>query len=160
MRAATPADQPSSGRNASIRSYRSPPARVLAVEDDEEAAESLGLILELLGHQARVVHDGPSALEALRHDSPDIMLIDVGLPGMNGYELARVIRGDPEHRDLVLAAVTGYGRPEDRDRAHEAGFDHHLVKPVDLAVLRAIVDSAAGSRGGDLGSVDRRAPPD
>jgi PAS domain S-box-containing protein len=116
------------------------PARVLMVEDNPEAAESLMMILELLGHQARVVHDGRTAIDAARANLPDVMLIDIGLPGMNGYEVAQAIRRDATLKHLVLVALTGYGLSEDKARAMAAGFDHHLVKPVDLDALQELVE--------------------
>jgi PAS domain S-box-containing protein len=114
-------------------------ARVLMVEDNPDAAESLVMILELVGHHVRVVHDGPAALEAARANVPDIMLVDIGLPGMNGYEVARAVRGDAALKHVVLVALTGYGRPDDKAEAMAAGFDYHLVKPVDLDALGELV---------------------
>jgi len=129
------------------------PARVLMVEDNPDAAESLVMILELLGHHVRVVHDGIAALETARANLPDIMLVDIGLPGMNGYEVARAIRRDGALKDVVLVALTGYGRPEDRAQALAAGFDYHLVKPVDLDALGDLVArlGAATRAGGSPG---------
>jgi two-component system CheB/CheR fusion protein len=115
------------------------PARVLMVEDNPDAAESLVMILELLGHHVRVVHDGAVALDAARANVPDIMLVDIGLPGMNGYEVARAVRADPHLKQVVLVALTGYGRPDDKAAAMAAGFDYHLVKPVDLDALGELV---------------------
>jgi len=115
------------------------PARVLMVEDHPDTAESLVMILELVGHHVRVVHDGYAALEAARANTPDIMLIDIGLPEMNGYEVAQAIRSDPALKHIVLVALTGYGRAEDKVRALAAGFDYHLVKPVDLDALDDLV---------------------
>jgi signal transduction histidine kinase/ActR/RegA family two-component response regulator len=119
------------------------PARVIVVEDNPEAAESLVMVLELLGHVVRVVHHGPAAIEAAHADAPDVMLIDIGLPEMNGYEVAQVIRGDTSLRHLALIALTGYGEPKDRARAMAAGFDDHVVKPVDLDVLGELVERVA-----------------
>src|SRR5262249_27133363 len=87
----------------------------------------------------RVVHDGRAAVEAARANIPDLMLVDIGLPGMNGYEVARAIRHDPSLKHLVLVALTGYGRSEDKAEAMAAGFDYHLVKPVDLEALGDLV---------------------
>jgi two-component system CheB/CheR fusion protein len=115
------------------------PTRVLMVEDNPDAAESLVLILELLGHHVRVVADGRAGLEAARANVPDIMLVDIGLPGLNGYELAQAIRRDPALKHVVLVALTGYGRPEDKADAVAAGFDYHFVKPVDLDALGDLV---------------------
>ena len=114
-------------------------ARVLLVEDNGDAGESLMMLLELLGHRARMVHHGSAALEAARADPPDVMLVDIGLPGIDGYEVARRVRQDPALRHVVLVALTGYGRDEDRQRALGAGFDHHLVKPVNPETLESLV---------------------
>jgi signal transduction histidine kinase/ActR/RegA family two-component response regulator len=114
-------------------------ARVLMVEDNPDAAESLVMILELLGHRVRVVHDGIAAIDAARANPPDLMLIDIGLPGLDGYEVARRIRRDPTLNRVVLVALTGYGRAEDKERSLAAGFDYHLVKPVDLDALSELV---------------------
>jgi two-component system CheB/CheR fusion protein len=132
------------GRTA-LRAPR--PARVLIVEDNPDAAESLVMILELLGHRVRVAYDGMAALDAAGASPPDLMLIDIGLPGIDGYELARRIRRDPALRHLLLVALTGYGRDEDRVQSLAAGFDHHLVKPVDLAALGELVERLGRSRG-------------
>ena len=123
------------------------PSRVLLVEDNPDAAESLMMILELLGHHVRVVHDGRAALEAARANLPDIMLIDIGLPGMNGYDLAQAIRCDTTLARIILVALTGYGRSEDKAQALAAGFDYHLVKPVDLQALGDLVARPAPGRG-------------
>ena len=115
------------------------PTRVLLVEDNEDAAESLRLLLEVLGHRVRVTHNGADALEAARANPPDLMLVDIGLPGIDGYEVARRVRRDPLLRALTLVALTGYGQAEDRQRALAAGFDHHLVKPVEPERLEDIM---------------------
>jgi CheY-like chemotaxis protein len=97
------------------------------------------MILEILGHHVRAVHDGPQALEAARANRPDVMLVDIGLPGMNGYDVARAARSDPTLADVVLVALTGYGTDEDKARSIAAGFDHHLVKPVNVEALGELV---------------------
>jgi PAS domain S-box-containing protein len=125
--------------DAQARTREQHPARVLMVEDNPDAAESLVMLLELLGHNVRVVHDGLAALEAATANVPDIMLVDIGLPGLDGYEVARSIRREPALRNIVLVALTGYGRPEDKAQAMAAGFDYHLVKPVDLEALGELV---------------------
>ena len=113
---------------------------VLLVEDNRDARETLQRLLEHEGHRVSVAVDGPAALDALRSARPEIALIDIGLPGMDGYELARRIRADVDaERKLVLVAVTGYGMPEDRRRSADAGFDAHLIKPLDLAALAAVL---------------------
>src|SRR5262249_40367242 len=98
-------------------------SRILVVEDNVEAAESLAKLLELFGHEVHVAHDGPAALELARTKTPRVLLVDIGLPGMDGYEVARLARQDPRLRDAVLFALTGYGRDEDRKAALAAGFD-------------------------------------
>jgi two-component system CheB/CheR fusion protein len=123
-----------------VERMRDAGARVLIVEDNPDAAEGLLMILELLGHRVRVVPDGIGALDAARASPPDVMLVDIGLPGMDGYELARRIRRDPALKHLVLVALTGYGREEDKDRSIGAGFDYHLVKPVALDALSDLID--------------------
>ena len=116
------------------------PREVLVVEDNPDARETLQRLLEHEGHRVRVAVDGPAALEALRSARPEIALIDIGLPGMDGYELARRIRADIDaERKLVLVAITGYGLPEDRRRSAAAGFDAHLIKPLDLDALDALL---------------------
>lgn len=117
-------------------------ARVLVVEDNPDVAEGLMMLIELLGHRITVARDGLSAVEAAQSSLPDVMLVDIGLPGIDGYEVARRIRSNPRLRQTVLIALTGYGRDEDRDRARAAGFDHHLVKPVELEALRTLVARA------------------
>lgn len=113
--------------------------RVLVVEDNVDAAESLMMLLEVFGNQARVARDGPTALEMACADVPDLMLVDIGLPGMDGYEVARRVQKTPDLREVPLVALTGFGQEEDRRRALEAGFDHHLTKPVDPQRLRRLV---------------------
>jgi CheY-like chemotaxis protein/anti-sigma regulatory factor (Ser/Thr protein kinase) len=121
-------------------------ARVLIVEDNSDAGEALGMLLELLGHHVRVVQDGARALEAARANIPDIMLVDIGLPGMNGYEFARAVRRDEGLKHLILVALTGYGRPEDTAKTIAAGFDYHLVKPVEPNALSEIVSQFDSSQ--------------
>ena len=110
--------------------------RVLVVDDNVDAAELLSDALEGLGYETRTAYDGPSALEVAAAFDPDIALLDIGLPAMDGYELARRLRGRPDTaKPLRLIALTGYGRDTDRVRTREAGFDAHMVKPIDLAAL-------------------------
>jgi CheY-like chemotaxis protein len=111
---------------------------VLLVEDNADAAESLAMLLTLLGHDVRAVGDGPSAIAAIRDETPDVALVDIGLPGMDGYELARRLRA-LDHAQILLVALTGYGHENDKLRAAEAGFHAHLVKPIDLEDLERIL---------------------
>jgi PAS domain S-box-containing protein len=120
--------------------------RILLVEDQPDARESLRLLLIEEGHDVAVARDGPEGLDRLRHWRPEVALIDIGLPGFDGYELAAAVRSDPETRAVFLVAVTGYGQPEDRRRALNAGFDEHIVKPVlHETLIRAM--RRAGCRG-------------
>lgn len=117
-----------------------PILRILVVDDNEDAAESLAMLLSLSGHQMRIAHSGEAALIAVREFEPDVAFIDIGLPGLNGYEVARRLRADPDTRTtLRLIALTGWGTDEDRKRAYAAGFDFHLVKPADLDGITAIL---------------------
>jgi signal transduction histidine kinase len=104
---------------------------VLLAEDNEDAAETLRMLLEYSGYEVRVAHSGPEAIAAAREQAPDALLCDIGLPGMSGYEVARVLRAEPALSDTLFMALTGYGTSEDRAAALEAGFDLHLAKPVD-----------------------------
>ena len=113
--------------------------RVLVVDDNRDAADSLGMLLHFLGAEVKVVHDGRSALEAMKTFRPAVVLLDLGMPEMNGLEVARRMREDPEACDTTLVALTGWGQREDRRRTHEAGFDYHLVKPADVGALQSIL---------------------
>ena len=110
-----------------------PARRVLLVDDSVDAAEALSMLLETLGHEVRTMHDGTSALAIVDEFRPEVVILDIGLPGMDGFALARELRKRPSTRDVLLIALTGYGGDEDRLRARDAGFDHHLVKPVSFA---------------------------
>jgi CheY-like chemotaxis protein len=112
--------------------------RVLIADDNVDAADGLRRLLEFQRHQVEVVHDGLAAVEAARSE-PDIVLLDISLPGLDGLEVARRIRARPGTHRPLLVAVTGLGRDEDRRRSEDAGFDHHLVKPIDLASLTALL---------------------
>jgi CheY-like chemotaxis protein/two-component sensor histidine kinase len=105
--------------------------RILVVDDNEDCAESLGALLSISGYEVKLARDGQSAIEAVRNEIPAVVLLDLGLPDLNGYEIARRLRAMPHGRDILLIAVTGYGQASDRERSKEAGFDYHLVKPVD-----------------------------
>ena len=116
--------------------------RVLIVDDNEDAAHSLALLLRLIGQDVRTAHDGPAALEVVRDFQPDIAFLDIGLPGMNGYELAKRLRQEPGGDKVFLVALTGWGQEEDRRRSREAGFDHHLTKPADPAALEPLLSQS------------------
>ncbi len=139
---------PTAAGNAAVRSEANPVGkprsgrRVLVADDNQDAADSLGLILELAGHQVRVAHGGHSALQIAAEFHPDVVLLDIGMPDLNGYDTARALRAAPGGEDLELIALTGWGHPDDKRRAAEAGFDRHLTKPVDPAALEALLRGA------------------
>lgn len=120
-----------------------PSLRVLIVDDNEDAAQTLGMLLVKTGHDIRTVHDGPSALRAALEYRPDAVLLDIGLPGMDGLEVARNLRQQSIFKNVVLIAMTGYGQDSDLLRSEEAGFDHHMVKPVNFKKLRQILATAS-----------------
>jgi CheY-like chemotaxis protein len=117
------------------------------VDDNRDAAESLGMVLNLLGAEVHVVCSGPEALEALGTHRPAVVLLDIGMPGMDGYEVARRIREQPDFRDVTLVALTGWGQEEDRRRSRTAGFDYHLVKPADVTALKTLMNSLESRSG-------------
>ncbi|MGD9647335.1 MAG: PAS domain S-box protein [Pirellulales bacterium] len=114
--------------------------RVLVVDDNSDSATSLGMLLKILGMEVQVAHDGPTALASIESYRPNFILLDIGMPGMDGYEVARRIRERREFDDIVLIALTGWGQAGDRQRSRAAGFQHHLVKPADIAALRSLLD--------------------
>jgi two-component system CheB/CheR fusion protein len=114
--------------------------RILVVDDNVDTAESLAALLRLAGHRVETAHDGPAALEASAAFTPEIVLLDIGLPGMDGYEVAYQLRRQMPSPRTLLVALTGYGRSEDRQHAQEAGFDHHLTKPVTPEALTELID--------------------
>jgi signal transduction histidine kinase/CheY-like chemotaxis protein len=124
---------------------RAQPLRVIVVDDNQDAAQMLATLLEVQGHAVSVEYDGRGALLRARIERPQVMLLDIGLPDTDGYALARQLRAIPELRGVVLVALTGYGQIEDRRLAEEAGFDHHLVKPADLAQVSSILASVQRS---------------
>ena len=122
----------------------SPPRtrRILVVDDNHDSAESLAMLLSITGHETFTAHDGAAALDAAARHRPDVVLLDIGLPTLNGYEVCRRIREEPWGKEMVLIALTGWGQEEDRRKSHEAGFDGHLVKPVNYpALVGALLDS-------------------
>jgi PAS domain S-box-containing protein len=136
-----PADSPREAQPGAAGEIRG--QRILVVDDNRDAAESLKLLLRLCGHDASAAHDGPEALALARALRPSLVLLDIGLPGMDGYELARRLREEPLHKDARLVAMTGYGQMTDRERSSGAGFFAHLVKPVSLEALNALLARTA-----------------
>jgi CheY-like chemotaxis protein len=111
----------------------------LIVDDIRDTAATLAMLLELEGHEVHTAHDGPDALTAARTYRPEVIFLDIGLPGMDGYEVARRLREEEGTREAYLVAMTGYGQEEDRQRSYRAGFDRHLTKPVDPAELHVLL---------------------
>lgn len=116
-----------------------PRRRVLVVDDHRDSARMLGILLDTLGHDVRTAHNGSQAIDDVTAFRPEVVFLDIGLPEIDGYEVARRLRAKPEGRDLKLIALTGWGHDEDRRRALEAGFDHHVVKPVTAKTLRELL---------------------
>ena len=134
----TPAPQPPATPKETA-APAGPSLRILVVDDNADSVRSLGLLLTRSRHQVRTAHDGPSALEAALDFRPNVVLLDIGLPRMDGYEVARKMRQQPILTNVLLIALTGYGQESDRQRSRQAGFDHHLVKPLDFGKLEQIL---------------------
>jgi CheY-like chemotaxis protein len=117
---------------------RLPPRRILLVDDNADAAVTLSSLLDTLGATVRVAHNGPEALSAFDVFHPDAVLLDIGMPDMDGYEVARRLRA-ADHNGVLLIALTGWGQEHDQERARAAGFDHHMIKPPNLEMLRAVL---------------------
>lgn len=143
--AAAPAGEPQpSGSETELP--QGPRCRILIADDNRDSADSLSLLLSLSGHETWTAHDGLEAIEAARSHNPDVALLDIGMPKINGYEVARRIRQEPWGQRILLVAITGWGQDDDKQQAREAGFDHHLTKPVNLADLRALLEEASQGR--------------
>ena len=135
---------PAGGKNSGRKPVADPSARakahrILVVDDNEDTARGMARFLKLSGHEVRVALDGPSALLAARAFLPGIVLLDIGLPGMNGYELARALRADEKLAGATFIAVSGYGQEKDRNEAQDSGFDHHMIKPLDVDRLLDVI---------------------
>ena len=118
---------------------RLPTLRILVVDDNRDAADSLAMMLEIMGNDVRTAYDGEEAVRAAGEFRPDVVLLDIGLPKLNGYEACRRIREQPWGKNMVLIALTGWGQEEDKPADQEAGFDHHMVKPVDPPALMKLL---------------------
>ncbi|MGH7135924.1 MAG: hybrid sensor histidine kinase/response regulator, partial [Pirellulales bacterium] len=125
---------------------RTPALRILVVDDNQDAADTTAMLLHVLGHEARVAYNGPDALAAASANPPDALLLDIGLPGMDGYEVARRLRADERLQHIPLIAITGYGRDVDYQLSQAAGFDAHLVKPVEARKLEQALAGRADQR--------------
>lgn len=113
--------------------------RILVVDDSIDGAEAMALLLKYDGHDTRTAHNGHDAVAAARAFLPEVVFLDIGLPGKDGYEVARELRADPSLHDAVLVALTGWGTDEDRRKSKEAGFDHHFVKPVEVETVESML---------------------
>jgi CheY-like chemotaxis protein len=127
-----------------------PPRRVAVVDDNEDSAEGLAILLRLEGHEVATAHDGLEAVALAERFRPDVVFLDIGLPGISGYEAARRIRALPGGQQMRLVALTGWGQQEDRRKSAEAGFDRHLVKPVDPEELVGALDAGLPAEGNAL----------
>lgn len=116
--------------------------KVLVADDNHDAALSLGMLVELLGHEVRTAYDGIEALQVAGEFQPDLVLLDIGMPRMDGYEACRRLRAQPWGANLKVVAVTGWGQEHDRRKSEQAGFDEHLVKPVAPAVIANLLGAA------------------
>jgi PAS domain S-box-containing protein len=141
-----PADGPARGDDRAA--FR---GRILVVDDNVDSAKTLARLLEHVGNEVKTAHDGRNALEAAAAFRPSIMFVDLGMPGMSGFEVARRIRNRPDLAETCLVALTGWGQPEDRARTRQAGFNHHLVKPVDFQVLKSLLAQWAESKPLEIG---------
>jgi signal transduction histidine kinase/DNA-binding response OmpR family regulator/PAS domain-containing protein len=119
--------------------------RILVADDNRDSADSLAMMLEMLGHSVSCAHDGLEALEMAKRTQPELVFLDLGMPRMNGYDAARLIRSQPECNGAVLVALTGWGQEEDRRRSYEAGFDYHIVKPIDFTTVENLLKNLNGS---------------
>jgi PAS domain S-box-containing protein len=138
---AEPPAEVAAARDGTIRSATR--RSVLVVDDNRDSADGLAMLLEMLGHEVAVAYDGAEAVACAERLRPAVMLLDIGLPTLNGYQVAQQVRGKPWGKDMLLVAQTGWGQQEDKRRAQEAGFDHHLTKPVDIDAITRLLDRAA-----------------
>lgn len=114
--------------------------KILIIDDNEPSAKTLGWMMELIGHDARLAFDGSAGIEAAKEYKPDVVLLDIGLPIINGYEACSIMRKDAMFSNTIFIAQTGWGQEEHRQRSKEAGFDFHLVKPIQLEQLRELLE--------------------
>lgn len=136
----TPGTNLTSKPISSNRDSRQLRRRVLVVDDNPDSADTLAMLIELLGDEVHIARDGPSALAELDVFAPAAILLDISMPGMDGYEVARHIRRRPGAQAVTLIALTGWSMEEDLRRARDCGFDHHLIKPVDMDALRTLLE--------------------
>ena len=125
--------------SAAVRGKTALAHRILVIDDNQDAASSLAMLLRVLGNEVKTANDGPTALEIFPEFRPSVVLLDLGMPGMSGYEVAARLRALPEFDNATLVALTGWGQADDRRRTQEAGFDQHLIKPVSLDTLQILL---------------------
>jgi CheY-like chemotaxis protein len=152
------AEAPAEAAAAPELEAETPSLSVLIADDNRDAADALRELLRALGHRAQAVYGGEEALAACTETAPQVVLLDLGMPGLDGYETARRLRRQNGGTAPALIALTGWGQEEDRRRTREAGFDHHLVKPADLQALKAVLAEVAGQLA--AGDRDPAAAPD
>ena len=128
---------------------KSGPIRILVVDDNVDAADSVAWLFRQHAHDVRTTHDGRSAIELATEFRPQVVVLDLGLPQVDGYEVSRRLRTLPDTRDALIIAVSGYGQDEDRRRSTQAGFDHHFIKPVDFQTLMGVLHEAENNRSPD-----------
>ena len=143
IEAATAGTQPRTTDDATSAEPRISGHRVLIVDDNVDGAESLAKLLQICGHETRTAHSGPEALNAAVPFRPEVVFLDIGLPGMNGYEVAKRLRGEPSLRGTVLVALTGWGSEDNKRQSGEAGFDFHLTKPAEVTAIESILAGVA-----------------
>jgi CheY-like chemotaxis protein len=132
--------EPGSSHDSEARPPTRPPARrILVVDDNVDTAIGMARLLRLEGHEVEIAHDGPAGLELAQSYLPQILILDIGLPGLNGYEVASTLREDERFHDSLFIAASGYGQEHDRERSRQAGFDHHSAKPIDLDALLELI---------------------
>ena len=122
------------------------PVRILIADDNRDAADTMGMLLELGGHEAIIAHSGNQALQLGREHRPDVVILDIGMPDLNGYDVARTARNEEWGKSAYLIALTGWGQAEDKERARLAGFDRHLTKPVDPDLVEEILKEHMGGK--------------
>ena len=120
--------------------------RILVADDNPDAASSLGVLLEMMGHEVCIVHDGVKAVDGAATFRPDIILLDIGMPQLNGYDACSRIREQPSNKDILIVALTGWSQDDKKQRSQQAGFDFHLIKPVELPALEKLLRDYPANR--------------
>jgi CheY-like chemotaxis protein len=135
------------GESGALADPRARACRILVVDDNQDGADLMAILLKLQGHAVEVAHDGVSALKSAAAFDPDVVLLDIGLPGLDGYAVATQLRDTATRRPPCLIAMTGYGTDEDRQRTQAAGFDHHIVKPIEPTELNVLLAQSMAAMG-------------